>query len=94
MAMLSKNHVSKSGNPYLLGYNPFSKEMFKGNSELIINALHYMLGNKKLIEIELTNLLYECSTKEKIQKIVFLADFEYGYALFNRCIIWYLLVLV
>ena len=36
-----KNHVSKSGNPYLLGYNPFSKEMFKGNSELIINALYY-----------------------------------------------------
>ena len=50
-----KNHVSKSGNPYLLGYNPFSKEHFQGNSNFIINALHYMLGKKELIEIRANN---------------------------------------
>jgi len=50
-----KNHVSKSGNPYLLGYNPFSKEHFQGNSNFIINALHYMLGKKELIEIRSNN---------------------------------------
>ena len=63
-----KNHVSKSGNPYLLGYNPFSKEMFKGNNELIINALHYMLGNKKLIEIRTNEFTLRMLDKEKIQK--------------------------
>ena len=45
--------------------------MFKGNSELIINALHYMLGNKKLIEIRTNEFTLRMLDKEKIQKIVF-----------------------
>ena len=61
-----KNHVSKSGNPYLLGYNPFSKEHFQGNSNFIINALHYMLGKKELIEIRANNFKVRLLNKEKI----------------------------
>jgi len=61
-----KNHVSKSGNPYLLGYNPFSKEHFKGNSNFIINALHYMLGKKELIEIRANNFKFRLLNREKI----------------------------
>lgn len=62
-----KNHVSKSGNPYHLGYNPFSKEHFKGNSAFIINALHYMLGQKKLIEIRANEYQIRLLKKESMQ---------------------------
>lgn len=62
-----KNHVSKSGNPYYLGYNPFSKEHFKGNSALIINALHYMLGQKKLIEIRTNEYQIRLLDKESVK---------------------------
>ena len=61
-----KNHVSKSGNPYLLGYNPFSKEHFQGNSNFIINALHYMLGKKELIEIRANNFKIRLLNRDKI----------------------------
>ena len=61
-----KNHVSKSGNPYPLGYNPFSKEHFHGNINFIINALHYMLGKKELIEIRANNFKIRLLDREKI----------------------------
>ena len=61
-----KNHVSKSGNPHLLGHNPFSKENFQGNSNFIINALHYMLGKKELIEIRSNNFKIRLLNREKI----------------------------
>jgi ABC-2 type transport system permease protein len=46
-----KNHVSSSGNAFPLGYNQFSKSQFNGNKQLIVNALNYLLGNEKLINI-------------------------------------------
>ena len=61
-----KNHVSKSGNPYILGFNPFSKEHFQGNSNFIINSLHYMLDKKKLIEIRGNNFKIRLLNREKI----------------------------
>ncbi len=62
-----KNHVSKSGNPYILGFNPFSKELFQGNSNFIINSLHYMLGKKKLIEIRENNFKIRLLDREKVR---------------------------
>ena len=62
-----KNHVSKSGNPYPLGYNPFSKEHFQGNINFIINSLHYMLGKKELIEIRANNFKIRLLNREKIR---------------------------
>ena len=62
-----KNHVSKSGNPYPLGYNPFSKEHFHGNINFIINTLHYMLGKKELIEIRANNFKVRLLNRQKIR---------------------------
>jgi ABC-2 type transport system permease protein len=46
-----KNHVSKSGQAFPLGYNHFSKEQFHGNKTLIVNALNYITDNKELLSV-------------------------------------------
>lgn len=48
---IAKNHVSVSGNPFPLGYNPFSKEQFNGNKNFIVNAVNYLLDKENLINI-------------------------------------------
>ena len=73
-----KNHVSKYGNPYPLGYNPFSKEHFHGNSNFIINTLHYMLGKKELIEIRANNFKVRLLNRAKnTQQSLTLASYKY-----------------
>ena len=61
-----KNHVTKSGKPYPLGYNHNSNEYFQGNSSFIINSLHYMLGKKELIEVRGNNFKIRLLDREKI----------------------------
>ncbi|MGC6428818.1 MAG: gliding motility-associated ABC transporter substrate-binding protein GldG [Flavobacteriales bacterium] len=46
-----KNHVSKNGNSYPLGYNHFNKVQYEGNKDFIINSMHHLLGNEDLIKI-------------------------------------------
>lgn len=46
-----KNHVSKNGNSFPLGYNHFSKTQYNGNKDFIINSMNYLLGNEDLINI-------------------------------------------
>ncbi len=63
-----KNHVSKSGNPYPLGYNPFSKEQFNGNKNFIVNAVNYLLDNEGLIEIRSRELKLRLLDKNEVSE--------------------------
>ena len=63
-----KNHVSKNGNPYPLGYNPFSKEQFNGNKNFIVNAVNYLLENKGLIEIRSRELKLRLLNKKELNE--------------------------
>ena len=62
-----KNHVSSSGNAFPLGYNQFSKSQFNGNKQLIVNALNYLMGNEKLINIRAKEVNLRLLNKSQIK---------------------------
>jgi ABC-2 type transport system permease protein len=62
-----QNHVSSSGNAFPLGYNQFSKSQFNGNKQLIVNALNYILGNEKLINIRAKEVNLRLLNKSEIK---------------------------
>ena len=64
---LIKNHVSSSGNAFPLGYNHYSKSQFNGNKQMIVNALNYMLGNDKLINIRAKEVSLRLLNKSEIK---------------------------
>ena len=61
-----KNDVNSNNKPYEIGYNPFSKEIFQGNKQLIINSIHYLTGNKKLLDLRRNNFKIRLLDKKEI----------------------------
>ena len=61
-----KNDVNSNNKPYEIGYNPFSKENFQGNKQLIINSIHYLTGNKKLLDLRRNNFKIRLLDKKEI----------------------------
>lgn len=61
-----KNDVNSNNKPYEIGYNPFSKEIFQGNKQLIINSIHYLTGNKKLLDLRRNNFKIRLLNKKEI----------------------------
>tara|TARA_B100000401_G_scaffold299611_1_gene205683 strand:+ start:23 stop:1738 length:1716 start_codon:yes stop_codon:yes gene_type:complete len=61
-----KNDINSNNKPYEIGYNPFSKEIFQGNKQLIINSIHYLTGNKKLLDLRRNNFKIRLLDKKEI----------------------------
>ncbi|MBF90356.1 MAG: gliding motility-associated ABC transporter substrate-binding protein GldG [Flavobacteriales bacterium] len=61
-----KNHVSKSGNAYPLGYNPYNNQQYNGNKKFIINALNYLLGKEELLLIRSRELKLRLLDKNEL----------------------------
>ena len=61
-----KNDINSNNKPYEIGYNPFSKENFQGNKQLIINSIHYLTGNKKLLDLRRNNFKIRLLDKKEI----------------------------
>ncbi|MGC6470910.1 MAG: gliding motility-associated ABC transporter substrate-binding protein GldG [Flavobacteriales bacterium] len=63
-----KNHVSSTSLAYPLGYNHYSKTQYQGNKPLIVNALNYLLGNEKLINVRSKEIYLRQLDKSKISE--------------------------
>ncbi len=67
-----KNYISEKGEVYPLGYdkytNKFSKRIFEGNKEFILNAINYLCDDNGLMSIRLREIKLRLLDKRKIKQ--------------------------
>jgi len=63
-----KNEVGEGGKPYPVGFDRFSKQVFNGNKELILNAVNYLCDDGGLMEIRSRELKMRLLDVDKIKE--------------------------
>ncbi len=67
-----KNEVSRDGKPYPAGFDRFTRHIFKGNKEFILNAVNYLCDDSGLMTIRSRELKMRLLNREKVTKNHFL----------------------
>ncbi len=67
-----KNEVSSKGQPYPVGFDRFTRHIFKGNKEFILNAVNYLCDDSGLMTIRSRELKMRLLDHEKVLKNRFL----------------------
>jgi len=67
-----KNEVSSKGQPYPIGFDRFTRHVFKGNKEFILNAVNYLCDDSGLMTIRSRELQMRLLNHEKVLKNRFL----------------------
>ena len=67
-----KNELSSEGQPYPIGFDRFTRHIFKGNKEFILNAVNYLCDDSGLMTIRSRELKMRLLNHEKVFKNRFL----------------------
>ncbi len=67
-----KNEVSRDGKPYPIGFDRFTRHLFQGNKEFILNALNYLCDDDGLMTIRSRELKMRLTNRDFISKNRFL----------------------
>ncbi len=62
-----RNEVSPDGKPYPLGFDRFTRHLFKGNKEFILNAVNYLCDDGGLMTIRSRELKMRLLNHEKVK---------------------------
>ncbi len=62
-----KNEISQDGKPYPLGFDKFSKQIFNGNKEFILNSVNYLCDDGGLMSIRSREIKMRLLEKDKIR---------------------------
>ncbi len=62
-----KNYISQNNKPYPVGFDVFTKQLFKGNEQFILNAVNYLCEDGGLMSIRSRELKLRLLDIEKIQ---------------------------
>lgn len=65
---IAKNLISPKGEVYPLGYDMYSRQMFKGNSEFLINAINYLCDDEGLMSVRLREIKLRLLNKDKVKE--------------------------
>ena len=63
-----KNRVSKTGDVYPLGYDPFIKFTYTGNKKFLLNSIHYLCDDQILTRLKPKNLKLRLLDVQKVNK--------------------------
>ncbi|MCD6555897.1 MAG: gliding motility-associated ABC transporter substrate-binding protein GldG [Bacteroidales bacterium] len=63
-----RNEVSQDGKPYPIGFDRFTRHVFKGNKELILNAVNYLCDDGGLMTIRSRELKMRLLNHDKVSK--------------------------
>ena len=63
-----KNRVSKSGDVYPLGYDPFIKFTYTGNKKFLLNSIHYLCDDQVLTRLKPKNLSLRLLDIQKVNE--------------------------
>ncbi len=67
-----KNEVSRNGKPYPIGFDRFTRHLFSGNKEFILNAVNYLCDDSGLMTIRSRELKLRLLNHDLVSKNRFL----------------------